>query len=111
MANDIQIVKTVFSAVEFNKIIDTSFKTFTQPVPEEDLDTPEELFRLYDKLYYSIDVTGDTNSHEYLVNKSSELTNFDAVTEDIQPLLDEIAQLREENLDLNQQILTLETGI
>ena len=111
MANDIQLQKTVFGKVEFSKVVDTSFKTFTQPVPEEDPDTPEELFRLYDKLYYSIDLEGDTESHRYLVNKSSELLNFDATTEDIQPLLDEIAQLREENLALNQQVLTLETKI
>ena len=111
MANDIQLQKTVFSKVDFSKIVDTSFKTFTQPVPEEDPDTPEELFRLYDKLYYSIDAEGDENSHAYLVNKSSQIINFDAVTEDIQPLLDEIAQLREENLSLTQQILTLETKI
>lgn len=111
MANDIQLQKTVFGKVDFTKVVDTTFRTFTQPVPEEDPDTPEELFRLYDKLYYSIDVEGETESHRYLVNKSSELLNFDAVTEDIQPLLDEIAQLREENLALNQQILTLETKI
>lgn len=111
MANDIQLQKTVFGKVDFSKVVDNSFKTFTQPVPEEDPDTPEELFRLYDKLYYSIDLEGETNSHRYLVNKSSELLNFDAVTEDIQPLLDEIAQLREENLGLSQQILTLETNI
>ena len=111
MANDIQLQKTVFGKVDFSKVVDTSFKTFTQPVPEEDPDTPEELFRLYDKLYYSIDLEGDENSHRYLVNKSSELLNFDATTEDIQPLLDEIAQLREENLALNQQVLTLETKI
>jgi hypothetical protein len=111
MANDIQIQKTVFSATEFNKVVDNTFKTFTQPIPEEDPDTPEELFRLYEKLYYVIDVTGETDSHEYLVKKSSELLTFDKVTEDIQPLLDEIAQLREENLALNQQILTLETNI
>ena len=111
MANDIQLQKTVFGKVDFSKVVDTSFKTFTQPIPEEDLDTPEELFRLYDKLYYSIDLEGDTESHRYLVNKSSELLNFDATTEDIQPLLDEIAQLREENLALNQQVITLETKI
>jgi len=109
MANNINIQKTVFSTVDFNKVIDSKFKTFTQPVPEEDPDTSEELFRLYEKLYYEIDVTGDVNSHEYLVRRSSELLNFDRVTEDIQPLLDEIAQLRQENLGLNQQILTLET--
>ena len=111
MANNIQLQKTVFGKVDFSKVVDTSFKTFTQPIPEEDLDTPEELFRLYDKLYYSIDLEGDTESHRYLVNKSSELLNFDATTEDIQPLLDEIAQLREENLALNQQVITLETKI
>ena len=111
MANDIQLQKTVFGKVDFSKVVDTSFKTFTQPIPEEDPDTSEELFRLYDKLYYSIDLEGDTNSHRYLVNKSSQLLNFDAVTEDIQPLLDEIAQLREENLALSQQVLTLETKI
>ena len=111
MANEITIQKTVFSTTDFNKVIDSTFKTFTQPIPEEDPDTPEELFRLYEKLYYVIDVTGETNSHEYLVKKSSELLTFDRVTEDIQPLLDEIAQLRQENLALNQQILTLETNI
>jgi hypothetical protein len=111
MANDIQIVKTVFNTVEFKKVVDTSFSTFVQPVPSEDSDTPDELFRLYEKLYYTIDVTGPVNSHEYLIQKSSELVNFDTITEDIQPLLDEIAQLRQENLTLNQQILTLQTGI
>ena len=109
MANDITIQKTVFNTTEFSKVIDTSFKTFIQPVPAEDTDTSAELFRLYEKLYYTIDVTGETNSHEYLVKKSSELLNFDTVTEDIQPLLDEIAQLRIDNLSLNQQILALET--
>ena len=109
MANDIQLQKTVFGKVDFSKVVDTSFKTFIQPIPEEDLDTPEELFRLYDKLYYSIDIEGDTQSHRYLVNKSSELLDFQATTENIQPLLDEIAQLRQDNLNLSQQILTLET--
>lgn len=109
MANDIEIRKTVFSTVDFKKVIDTSFKTFTQPTAAEDTDTPEELFRLYDKLYYVIDIEGETNSHEYLVRRSSELVSFDKTTEEIQPLLDEISQLRQQLLAANQQILTLET--
>ena len=111
MANDINIQKTVYNITDFNKVVDTTFTTFTQPVVAEDPDTPEEFFRLYEKLYYTINVTGPINSHEYLVKRSSELLTFDRVTEDIQPLLDEIAQLRQENLGLNQQILTLETNI
>jgi hypothetical protein len=110
MDSNIPIAKTVVSTVDFTKVVDTTFKTFTQPIPEEDPDTPEELFRLYEKLYYSIDVTGETDSHEYLIKKSSELISFDAVTENIQPLLDEIADLRVQNLALNQQIIDLETA-
>lgn len=111
MANNIELKKTVFSTTEFNRVVDTGFKTFTQPVPEEDTDTPEELFRLYEKLYYVIDVEGEENSHQYLVKKSSELLTFDKVTEDIQPLLDEITQLREQLLLANQQIIDLETNV
>ena len=111
MDSSIEIVKTVFSTDKFNKVVDTSFKTFTQPVPEEDTDTSEELFRLYEKLYYVIDVEGEENSHQYLVKKSSELLTFDRVTEDIQPLLDEISQLREQLLLANQQIIDLETNV
>jgi hypothetical protein len=108
--SDIQIQKTVFNATEFNRVVDRSFSTFIQPVVEEDTDTVENFFRLYDKLYFEIDVTGETDSHEYLIRKSSELVDFEKNTEDIQPLLDEIAQLRTELLQANQQILNLETA-
>lgn len=110
MANNVQIQKTVYNSTEFGKVIDRSFSTFTQPVPEEDTDTVEEFFRLYEKLYYIITPTGETDSHEYLIRKSSELVDFQKNTEDIQPLLDEIAQLREQLLQANQQILDLETA-
>lgn len=109
MANDVQIQKTVFNSTEFEKIVDRNFSTFTQPAPIEDTGTVDEFFRLYEKLYFVIDVEGETNSHEYLVRKSSELVNFEANTEEIQPLLDEIAQLRQQLLQANQQILDLET--
>ena len=111
MANDIQIQKTVFSNTEFGRVVDTTFSTFKQPDIVSSLDLTEEFFKLYEDLYYVIDVTGETDSHEYLVRKSSELLNFDTVTEDIQPLLDEIAELRQENLALSQQILDLETKV
>ena len=108
MANDIQVQKTVLSKAEFVKVIDTTFRTYTQPVINTGTDTIDEFFRLYEELYFEIDVLGDTDSHEYLVKKSSELLTFDAVTENIQPLLDEIAQLRTENLALNQELVSLQ---
>jgi hypothetical protein len=108
--NEVKIQKTVYNTVEFNKVVNRAFSTFTQPVVEEDTDTVDTFFRLYEKLYFEIDTTGEVNSHEYLIKKSSELVDFEKNTEDIQPLLDEISQLRVQLLQANQQILDLETG-
>lgn len=110
MDRSVEIKKTVFDNTKFTKVVDRSFNTFVLP-PVDTTDDVANFFRLYEDLYYVIDVLGETDSHEYLVRKSSELLTFDAVTQDIQPLLDEIAQLREENLALNQQIVTLETTV
>ena len=104
----IRIQKEVYRSDQFNNLVDRQFTTFTKPVEEVDTDTVEEFFRLYDKLYYTIPIEGDENSHQYLLQKSSELTDFEKTTEDIQPLLDEIAQLRQQNLELNQQIFEAE---
>lgn len=105
----VRIQKQLFKSDQFNTLIDREFKTFIKPVQEIDTDTVEELFRLYDKLYFNIPIEGEINSHQYLLRKSSELTEFDKSTEDIQPLLDEIAQLRQQLLNANQQIFELES--
>jgi hypothetical protein len=111
MASNVKIEKTVFNNTEFGKVIDTTFNTFVQPTTGSLADSINDFFRMYEDLYYTIDITGPINSHEYLVKKSSELLNFDATTQNIQPLLDEIAQLRQENLTLNQQILDIQTKV
>lgn len=112
MGNEIKIVKSVIGADKSSKVLNRSFETFTKPVQPQETDTIEELFRLYDLLYYSIPVDGATLSHEYLIVESSKLKKFQADDfEDIQPLLDEIAQLRQQLLDAEQQILELETQL
>ena len=52
MAN-IRLSRTVLKKDQFDKSIDTSFKSFVDTV-EVDNDTIEEFFRLYNKLYYDI---------------------------------------------------------
>ena len=106
----VRIQKEVYRSDQFNNLVDRQFTTFTKPEPIVDTDTVEELFRLYDKLYFSIPVEGEVNSHQYLLQRSSELTDLEKTTDDIQPLLDEIAQLRQQNLDLNQQIFEIENN-
>jgi len=108
MAN-IKVQKTVLKKDDFEKAVDTSFKTFVDPIQEEDTDTVDELFRLYDKLFYEIPIEGENNSHEYLVKESSKLVEFTSDNEEIQPLLDEISQLREQLLLVNQQLIEVQT--
>jgi len=109
MANEVKIQKTVFNSDDFKKVVDTEFKTFTQPEIIENVETVDELFRLYDKLFYSIPIEGP-NSHQYLVERSMELYKFEQTQEEIQPLLDEIADLRSRLLAANQEIITIQTN-
>ena len=109
MANEIRLQKTVYEKGNVDKVIDRTFNTFAQPVPVEDLPTVEEFFELYEQLYYEIPIEGVTQSHQYLVQRSSELLNFEKDTDDIQPLLDEIAILREQILEYQQQLIEANT--
>ena len=93
----INIIKSAYRTNEIDRVVDKEFKTFTKPVEAVDTDTIEEL-------------EGESNSHQYLLQKSSELVDLEKSTEDIQPLLDEIGQLRQQLLDANQQLFELENG-
>jgi len=112
MANKkIQISKSSFNSRDFKRVVDTEFKTFAKPVEEVDTDTIEELFRLYDKLFYTIPVEGEINSHQFLLRKSSEVANLENLSDDIEPFLEEIAQLRQQLLEANETIFNLENNI
>lgn len=104
---EVKIRKTVYRASTLDKVVDTSFSTFATITPAEETDTVEELFRLYNTLFLQVPIEGDINSHRYIVDKSSELLTTAETNNDIQPLLDEISELRAELLDANQQIIEL----
>tara|TARA_R110002167_G_scaffold76694_8_gene213490 strand:- start:673 stop:1026 length:354 start_codon:yes stop_codon:yes gene_type:complete len=106
--NSVSIYKEVYKKKDIETVIDTEFKTFTRPVEEVDTDTIQEFFRLYDKLYYTIPVEGEEDSHEYLLKRSSEIAKLESSAEDIQPLLDEITQLRQQLLSANEQLFEVE---
>jgi hypothetical protein len=110
MAERVEIIKTVVNNRNFKKVVDTSFTYFATPEPVQDSDTAEELFRLYDKLYLTLPVTG-TNSHETLVLRSSEFFQPPQTNDEIQPLLDEISNLRLQLLEANQEIVKLSSQI
>ena len=108
MANEVRIKKSVYNKEEFKRVVDTEFKTFTQPVTIDTDPTVAELFEQYRKLYYEIPLQGN-DSHTTLIEESSKLVEFEKDTENIQPLLDEISSLREQNQELNQQLFDIES--
>lgn len=104
----VDLRKTVYNKNQFNRVVGgREFTTFTTPSLEESI-TVEEFFQAYEDLYLTIPVTGDTQSHEYLVRRSGDLVGFQRTTEDIQPLLEEITSLREQLLELQQTNIDLQ---
>lgn len=113
MAENISFNKQVYNKGDYTKVIDTSFKqlgvqTIQQQIAEQP--TVNDFFEMYNDLFYDIPETGEINSHEYLIKKSSEYINFEANQEEITALQNEIAQLRTELLDAQKQIVELQTG-
>ena len=105
MTERINLNKNVFKKEDFLKTVDTSFKQLVPPSTEVvPAFTVEDFFIEYENLFYEIPKEGETNSHQYLVQRSGEYIDFNQVNEEIQALLEEITQLRQENLELNQAI-------
>jgi len=99
--------KIVYDKSQYERVINTSFTQLVQPQITSSLPTitVAEFFQNYQELFFSIPKFGDTNSHEYLVKTSGEYIGSTNVNDDlIQALLEETNQLRQENLDLQQQI-------
>ena len=110
----IDLLKQVYSKSEYTKIIDTSFSELgVESIPNQlnNTFTVSEFFQKYDELFYDIPAEGDINSHAYLVETSGEYIGFDKDNELITALQQEIAQLRNQNLEQANQIIELQTQI
>ncbi len=113
MAENIKLNKTVFDKTQYSNTINTAFSELgVTPISDEVASQPtvEEFFDLYNQLFYNIPELGDLNSHQYLIQKSSDYINFDENNEIIDSLQKEISQLRTELLDSQKRIVELETG-
>lgn len=109
----VNIQKNVPNKENLDKLIDRDFTFFINSSPQEqDIDsTVESFFQLYEEIYFQIPIEGDKSSHEYLVKKSSELYKLDQDVTNLQPLLDEIADLRTQLLEASNRIFDLENQL
>jgi hypothetical protein len=97
--SQIPVQKTVFSKDSYSRVIDTQF---SQLITQED-DTlsfsVDDFFELYDQLFYQIPRDGETNSHQYILQREADYLGISISQEDVQALLDEITSLRQQVLD------------
>ena len=114
MAN-ISLNKETYNKSQFQRVVDTNFTQLVNTTPTgstilsfEDINQKiTEFFNSYNSLFYDIPKFGDTNSHEYLVKTSGEYIGTISTPDDtIQALIEEINQLREENITLQQQLIS-----
>ena len=111
MAENINLNKQVYNKESYKKVINTTFTELGVQSNEELLEeqpTVEDFFNLYNELFYEIPETGE-NSHEFLIETSSEYINFNANDLLIEALQNEIANLRIEILDLQKSQYPEET--
>jgi hypothetical protein len=106
----INLSKIVYNKNQYERVIDTSFTQLVQPQVTASFVAPSisiaEFFTNYQTLFFEIPKFGDINSHEYLIKTSQQYAGDFSNDDTIQALIEEITQLRQENLDLQQQLLT-----
>ena len=103
-STSVTLIRQAFDKEAFNQTVDTSFTQLG--VTEVDLSffdpnlaTVGDFFTIYNNLFFLIPKTGP-NSHTTLIDESSDYTNYLPNQAEIQALLDEITELREQNLQL-----------
>lgn len=109
----VNLTKQEFSKNKYSQVINTDFTELGQPTGSKSENNVEtisvgEFFNNYQEIFFQIPKFGESNSHEYLVKTSGEYIDFTTSDENIEPLIQEITQLRQQNLDLNQQLIDLQ---
>ena len=115
MAEKITLKAQRFDKNKFNETVNKEFTQLVNiPDPsffDRDLATLDDFWYLYDKFFYIIPKLGEIESHQYLAKTSGEYADFAKISDEIQALLDEIAELRKENLELIKDATDIDNAI
>ena len=102
------LTKQLFEKKAFDATVNTTFTELTSSVQVttgSSLPSIDEFFDNYQALFYNIPKFGDTNSHQYLIFTSQEYIGSEiSGNEVINSLIEEINDLRQENLELQQEL-------
>jgi len=106
----INLTKQEFNKNQYIQVINTEFTELgvTSSLEPTQSISVGEFFNNYQEIFFQIPKFGESNSHEYLVKTSGEYIDFTTSDENIEPLIQEITQLRQQNLELNQKLIDLQ---
>ena len=92
MSENVTFIKEVRGLNTYKKVIDTEFSELVTPVVviDQPIVTVADFFNYYDQLFFDIPVTGITNSHTYLVEKSQQYIGAGVIDQEKQALIEEI---------------------
>ena len=102
--SQIPVQKTVFSKDSYSRVIDTQFSQLITQEDETLSFSVDDFFELYDQLFYQIPRDGETNSHQYILQREADYLGISISQEDVQALLNEITSLRQQVLDAQTTI-------
>jgi hypothetical protein len=104
--SQISVQKTVFNKDTYGRVIDTQFRQLINQgvVDETPSFTIDDFFQLYEDLFYQIPKEGDSNSHQYILQKEADYLGVSISQDDVQALLDEITLLRQQVLETQQTV-------
>lgn len=118
-SEQLNLRKTIYSKPQYEKVIDTTFSQLASSVLDEadnasvlpTNDNIEKFFQDYQQLFFFIPKFGTINSHEYLIKQSTNYVGSSFVSDEVQALIGEINVLQQQNLELNQQLASLQSQI
>lgn len=115
MSQEVKLVKEVYGRNTFTRVVDTSFSELYNPAPAPaaipQQITVDEFFDLYNELFFEIPATGEINSHEYLVARSTEYLGGGVLTDNEKAYIEEINSLRQQLLEANANFLSLSNTV
>ena len=111
MSQEVKLVKEVYGRNTFTRVVDTSFSELYTPATASaaisQQITVDQFFDLYNELFFEIPATGELNSHEYLVARSTEYLGGGVLTENEKAYIEEINALRQQLLEANANYLSM----
>ena len=111
MAEQVNLIKEVYGRTTYTKVIDISFNELYNPITASiapSTNTSVELFfDAYNDLFFQIPATGEVNSHEYLIKRSTEYLGGGVFTDNEKAYIEEINSLRQQLLEANANYANL----